>query len=275
MTHAGMILLLALSPATGPVATPGPSDEVEAPEVLTQAEHAFTEGANHRNDADAARPWFREAARGYDQLWHRGFRNPALALNRARAHRLAGNLPASIAAFHDGLAITRYDRPLQAGLEDARAAVLYPLDGDLATRCRQKAATTIGTRMSPVEAYIVAGVGWILAWVGLVRFVTTRLPWYLLFAGVWLVALGILGGLWVQDERRQSRETAHPLVIVTHETQLRKGNGVSYPPRLDARLPMGVEARERTRRGGWMQVELAGGDIGWLPESALLQMVGD
>src|ERR1700733_2317725 len=103
MTHAGMILLLAPSPATDPPVITGPSDEVAPTEVLTRAERAFTEGATHRDDADAARPWFREAARGYDELWRRGFRNPTLALNRARAHRLAGNLPASIAAFHDGL----------------------------------------------------------------------------------------------------------------------------------------------------------------------------
>ena len=36
----------------------------------------------------------------------------------------------------------------------------------------------------------------------------------------------------------------------------------------------GVEARELTRRGGWVQVRLASGAIGWVPEVSALK-VGD
>ena len=58
--------------------------------------------------------------------------------------------------------------------------------------------------------------------------------------------------------------------MVTDDAVLRRGNAESYPPRLDPRLPRGVEARELTRRGGWVQVELAGGAAGWLPETIVL-----
>ena len=58
------------------------------------------------------------------------------------------------------------------------------------------------------------------------------------------------------------------------DAYLRKGNSEFYPARLEAVLPKGVEARELTRRGGWVQVRLAGGAVGWLPETAVLK-VGD
>ena len=270
MTSASLILALALAPAASTSPGPGAIPDASDAEVLAGAERAFAEGVAHRDDADTARPRFREAARGYDALWARGAHNPALAINRARAHRLAGDLPGSIAAFHDGIAAARYDRSLQVGLEDARNAVQYPLEGDLAGRCRPRPARTIGTRMSPAEAYIAAGIGWALVCFGVFRFATTRLPRALVFAGVWVVVLGILGGLWAYDWRRQSQENALPRVVVARDVVLRKGNGESYPPRLEARLPAGVEARERARRGGWVQVELAGGEVGWLPEAGIL-----
>jgi hypothetical protein len=271
MTTASLMVALILTPSLGSSAHPGPLADVPDAEVLAGAEHAFGEGVAHRGDSDAARPKFREAARGYDELWGRGHHNPALALDRARAHRLAGDLPGSIAAFHDGLAVARYDRRLQAGLEDARNAVQYPLEGDLAVRCRPRPGHTIGTRMSCAEAYIAAGIGWALVCCGLVRYAITRLPGALVFSGVWIVALGLLGGLWASDWRRVTQENALPRVIVVRDVVLRRGNGDAYPPRLDARLPAGVEARERTRRGGWVQVELTGGDVGWLPETVLLE----
>src|SRR5436305_3968111 len=106
-----------------------------APErVLTDADRAFADGVALRADAAAARKRFAAAAAGYDELWRLGHHDPALAFNRARAHRLAGDLPGAVVALHDGLAVARYDRALQAGLEEARSAVAYPLDGELAAQ---------------------------------------------------------------------------------------------------------------------------------------------
>ena len=81
----------------------------------------------------------------YDVLWNQGFRTPELALNRARAHRLAGNLPRAIAALHEGLAVTRFSRALQVELEDARAAVQFPLDGELAAQCKPLRISGVST----------------------------------------------------------------------------------------------------------------------------------
>jgi hypothetical protein len=102
------------------------------------------------------------------------------------------------------------------------------------------------------------------------RYAMTRTPGWLGVGGLALAALAVLGGLWRQDDRERARRESLPLVVVAADVTLRRGNADSYPPRFDARLPRGVEARELGRRGGWAQVELAGGAAGWLPEAAVI-----
>jgi len=239
-------------------------------EVLATAERAFAEGTAKRDDSANARPAFARAAAAYDELWQRGHRDPDLALNRAHARRLAGNLPGAIAALNEGLAVARWSRPLQIALEDARSAVGYPLTSDLATQCRPTPPATIGTRLPPSEAWPIAALLWLLACGGVARFAMTRSAWWLIFAGVWLAALALYGGLWLQDYRQRERENAARLVIVADDAILRRGNADTYQMRLDAKLPKGVEVRELTRRGGWVQVRLASGVVGWLPLGAVL-----
>lgn len=241
--------------------------------LVSLAAHEFEQGKNWRHDAAKARTRFREAARLYDELWRRGVRDPNLALNRANAHRLAGDLPGAILALNEGLAAARWNRPLQMALEDARAAVVYPASSDLPVRCRPGPSTTIGTRMSPFEAWIIAALFWFLACGGLARFAMMRTGWWLAFASVWLAALAVLGGLWLQDDRIRARDDEHPLIVVADDVSFRKGNSESYPLRLDgvAKLPKGVEAREVSHRGGWVQIRLADGVIGWIPEAAALK----
>ncbi|MBN9121042.1 MAG: hypothetical protein J0I06_18140 [Planctomycetes bacterium] len=243
-------------------------------ETLAAAETAFAEGVARRGDSVNAKPAFARAAAGYDVLWNRGLRSPELALNRSRAHRLAGNLPKYIAALHEGLAAVRFARPLQVELEDARAAVQFPLDGELAAQCRPRPYTGVGTRMSVADAWVIAGALWLVACAGVARFVMTRGAVWLVFAGLGAAALVALGALWIQDERRRERAESLPLLIVADDTTLRRGNAPAYPPRLDAVLPKGAEVRELSRRGGWVQVQLPGGAIGWLPASAVIACDG-
>lgn len=239
-------------------------------ELQTAAERAFAHGVDSRSDGVVARAYFARAASAYDDLWQRGHHNPALALNRARSRRLAGDLPGAIAVLHEGLAAAHYSRPLQVELEDARAAVAYPFDGELADQCRPRSASTIGTRMSPAEGYLAVGLLWLAVCLAVARFAMTRAARWVVLAGAGLAGLGVLGALWLQDARHRERDAARPIVIVREPTFLRKGNAESWDPRLEPRLPAGVEARELTRRGGWVQVELASGAVGWLPEPAVI-----
>jgi hypothetical protein len=266
-----LLILFAISPISSP-GSAGLSDVA----ILAIAEQSFAEGTALRNDSAKARPAFARSAIGYDELWQRGYRNPDLTLNRAHAHQLAGDLPGAIAALHEGLAVARWSRPLQVALEDARSAVGYPLIGDLASQCRPTSSPTIGNRMSPAEAWSIAALLWLLACGGMARFAMIRAGWWLIFTGLAMVALALLGSVWLQDYRQRQRETADPLLIVTDDVFLSKGNWNSetYMPRLEPKLPRGVEVRELSHRGGWVQVRLASGIIGWLPETAVLVVGG-
>jgi hypothetical protein len=228
------------------------------------AEASFAAGVAERGDADAARPHFAAAAAGYDALWAAGRRNPAVGLNRARARRLAGDLPGAVVALHEALAVAPADRSLRVELEDARGAVPYPLTGELAGQCRPAANGGVSSRMSAAEAFALVGLFALAAGLAAARFAMTRAPAWAGVGGLFLVALAALGGLWWHDlPGRDDR----PVVVLRDDSFLRRGNADSYPPRFEARLPRGVEARELARRGGWVQVELAGGAVGWLPES--------
>lgn len=262
MRGASLLVLLALATSSARAAPPA--------ETLAAAEIAFAEGVELRGDSVNARPKFARAAAGYDVLWNQGFRSPELALNRSRAHRLAGNLPKSIAALHEGLAAARFARPLQVELEDARAAVQYPLDGELAAQCRPRPLSGIGTRLSSADMWVGAGALWLFACAGAVRFAMTRNAIWLVGAGLAATALVVLGGLWVRDERRRERDESLPLLIVSEDATLRRGNAPAYPPKFDAPLPKGAEVRELARRGGWVQVQLPGGALGWLPENTVI-----
>ncbi len=57
---------------------------------------------------------------------------------------------------------------------------------------------------------------------------------------------------------------------MTDDVYLRKGNAAEYPPRIEPALPKGAEVYELARRGGWVQVQLPGGMIGWIPEAATI-----
>ena len=259
-----MTVLLAL---IGMSAAPNPQDAAVA------ARMHFEAGVEARHDSATARGQFAKAAQLYDELWGHPVRNAALAKNRARAHRLAGNLPAAIAALHEGLRIARYDRSLQVELEDARGAVEYA-HADLAAACRPAPLRGIGTRMSPVEACLIAAVLWFGACIGVARFAMTRVPGWLFASAASLVLLAILSVFWWQDARRQTHDAARPLIIVSRSCDLKGGNGDLWPDRLKWKLPPGAEVRELARRGGWIQVELVSGTVGWIPEDAAITLSG-
>jgi hypothetical protein len=259
--HVFLALLVSASPALA--SSPA--------EILAGAEAAFSEGVELRHDSAKARPAFARAAVAYDALWNQGHRTPELAINRSRAHRLAGDLPRAVSALHDGLAVARFSRPLQVELEDARAAVQYPFDGELAAQSRPKPLRGVSTRMSPADAWFLAGFAWLVACAGVARFAMTRNAPWLLLTGLAAAGLLALGLLWLQDSRMREREESLPLLVLTDDVKLQKGNAASYPSKYDAMLPKGAEVRELSRRGGWVQVQLPGGAAGWVPEAATIR----
>lgn len=226
--------------------------------AVGQPDAAFARGVEQQADAKAARPHFIEAAKGYDAEWQAGHRSPALATNRSRAHALGGDLPGAILAARAGLAESPSDVELARQLETLRDNVPYPQG------LRPVRPSGLRTRLSPWDVFAVAAAGVLLLLVGLARRFTTRDGWAIPVAVVGVVLIVLAGVATWQLHREQS---AQPTVLVlTRSTTLRRGNGDTYPPRLDGDLPRGAEVSERLRRGGWVQVELPGGVLGWLPE---------
>lgn len=236
-------------------------------------DQAFRAGVDVRHDASRARPYFRTAAQRFDEAWKLQplDRTAGLALCRGRAHFLAGNPDRAIAAFHAGLSLAPADRELQQALQIAREAVNIPRGSMLEREAPPTPLNGWRHRISPWDLYLFAGVCAAVLIVGLASRYTTRPRWAILAtligAAGW-TAVALMG--WqIERETQQARE--FPIVIIAVEgTSLRAGNTPAYPLRISDPLPRGLEMRFRTERGGWCQVQLSGGAIGWVPTSSLV-----
>ncbi len=206
---------------------------------------------------------YAEAARELDAQWQRGA-TPGIALARSRAHFLSGNLPMAVVALHGGLRLAPYDLELQTDLRLVRDAVNYPESLDPKHRLRPNATDALRHRIAPFDTFVL-GVGFALvAAFGFAKWYTVRHRWALLF-----IATGAFGFATAAILFALIRTPPEPLpIIVVTDTILREGNGHTYPARLAETLPRGAELRELARRGGWLQVELPGGTVGWVPSEA-------
>lgn len=250
------------------------SPVASANELLAAADAAYREGLDARDDAARARPYFVRAAEGYESAWEVGTQTPAVARNRAQARLLAGELGACIRDYRRGLRAFPHDPDLWAGLAFARARVQYPLAGDLAEVTRPREAGSLFHRLplSFVQmawvAVGVAGVGWLT----LARAWVSARGGQALVGGAMVLTAAVGGGwLWWEDGRRRAH-WAEPTAVVAAPTDVRTGNSEEYPKRLDARLPAGVELKVLRERGGWLQVELSGGLVGWVPAGRVVQV---
>src|SRR5262249_55251219 len=89
-------------------------------------------------------------------------------------------------------------------------------------------------------------------------------------AALSLVAMLAMGLVFLQSQDRQER--LHPVVVIAQDgVVLRNGNGVNYPARYEG-IPLnrGVEARLLFQRDNWLQIELAGGETGWVATQDVL-----
>ncbi|QEL19121.1 SH3 domain-containing protein [Limnoglobus roseus] len=233
---------------------------------VTTPEQDFEQGVSLRENARAARESFARAARGFDRAWGES-PSPGLAVARGRSHFLAGNLPQSLAALHAGLALAPYDAELQADLRAVRGTIRYPEPADPNLRVRPDEWGGLRSRVSPWDAYFVGITFGIVAVVGSIFFFTTRPRWSGVVAIVgWVGVVASAALAW-----KIGNTEVRPVAIVTTDTVLRRGNGTSFQPRTPEPLPRGTELWEVGSRGGWLQVELPGGAIGWVPEQTVLK----
>lgn len=247
--------------------TLGPAGESE---VAESARLEFRAGCDRRADSAAARPHFAEAARSFRELWQRGERSPELALRWARAEFLRGDLPAAIAAAQAGLRLGPHHAGLQRDLETYRDAVVAPANAKLDERLRPERIAGVRARISEWDLFTLAFIGVVASSLGAFRHFTKGAIWAVPLAAVGVAILMVCGGLAWKRGAEMDADRAELTLVLRSDKPLRKGNGESYPTRIEAPLPRGAEVRELDRRGGWVHVRLAGGTMGWLPERALL-----
>ena len=257
-----LVLTLSLVTAQTPVANGGES-----------ARRSFQLGVECRDDSRIARPHFATAAREYRQLWERGERSPELAQSWARSEFLAGNLPQAVATAHAGLRLAPHHAGLQRDLETYRDSVAPQLSTKPEEQLRPARLSGVRARISEWDLFWIAACASLIVGVGLARRFTS--------GGSWAVPVALLGvfggivcaGLAAKRSLEVNEDRAVTLWVLRAEEPLRKGNGESHAMRLGAALPRGTEVREVGQRGGWIQVQLAGGAVGWLPERTLLPVL--
>jgi hypothetical protein len=250
--------------------TPAVSSALSDREVAEHAEAEFAEGVRLRHAADKARPHFREAAEYFEELCQRGAHNAELYRNLGNAHLLAGDLPRAILSYRRGLRLAPYDFALRENLNEAREQVIYPASGNLG-RPRNESRPLWLPHVLAEWLVIAAAVCYAIAWGCLTRWLMVRRGRVLVIGLVALLLAGTATAWLIVRTREEQDQALHPLVVIARDcVLLRRGDGLTFPPRYDTPINRGVEGRRMFERGDWVQIELSGGEIGWVPREAVL-----
>jgi tetratricopeptide (TPR) repeat protein len=239
-------------------------------EVRERAEAEFQEGVHLRQARDQAQPHFRNAAGYFEELRQRGVYNPALYRNLGNAYLLADDLPRAILSYRRGLILVPNDPDLRDSLAEARERVAYPASGDLG-RPRSEDRPPWLPHLRSNGLMVAAVACYIFGCLSVTRWRMVRRGRLLTIGLIALLLAGVLAG-WLMLRAAEQRESGeHLLVVVARDgVLLRRGNGVAFPPRYDTPVNRGVEGRLLFERGSWVQIELSGGEIGWVPRQAVL-----
>ena len=264
MASAGCLIVLLLGSLPG--AVEAPSDT----QLLERAEAEFHAGCETRTDARQSRGHFAQAAEAYEALRQRGYYNADLFRNQGNAYLLAGDLPRAILAYRRGLRVAPGDRQLRANLAVARAEVAIPPPGFYGRPPRESWLSWMW-QLRPALAFQGAILALSLFFVALTRYCMVRRSWLLGAAMVAMTVGAVLNGYWMWEPQHMVRQLQQPLVVIARDgVVLRKGNGLSYPPRNPTPLNRGIEAQELFMRGKWLQIRLASGEVGWVPLADVL-----
>lgn len=247
-------------------------------ELRWDAEAAFRTGVGRASEEPGeARQCFACAAALYEKLRRAGAGNPELYRNLGNACLLASDpddpesdgLPRAILAYRQGLRLVPSDRPLQRNLAYARQQVNRQTPGGFGLPPIDHRPPWL-PRWPALFLYL-ALAGYSVGCLALARWWMLRRRGWLSAATSAFALLALCLAVFLLEAWLSRQEQRQPLVVVARDgLMLRVGNGSRYPARYDTALQRGVEATLRNVRGRWLQIELASGELGWVPRDAVL-----
>ncbi len=241
-------------------------DSPERDRLLRTAVAEFQEGTALSGKPEA-KDHFRRSANAYASLRAHGLDNADRCRSEGNAALLAGDLPRAILAYRRGVRFAPGDGDLRANLAWARAQVFYSAPDDYGRPPSERwplwlprPALTVWLGMASI-VFAMTCAAWTRWWM-------TRRRFFLHATVACYVVASALIVVTAAETWRIHDAEVHPVVVVARdEVLLRTGNGNSYLPRRETPLSRGVEGRLLYERGDWLQIQLAGGEVGWLPRS--------
>ena len=183
---------------------------------------------------------------------------------------MADDVPHAILSYRRGLQMAPSDPDLQAGLAEARGRVVYADPGGFG-RPPNNMRPPWWPRLGPEGVFAGLAVCYVGGCLCATRWLMTRRGGMLVSAVVALFGAVALAAVATATVRSEREKRDYPLVVVAEDgVLLRKGDGMAYPPRYETPLNKGVEARRLYERGDWSQIELSGGEIGWVRSDRVL-----
>jgi hypothetical protein len=263
------VLLLSTVLALGADADVALTDLSEE-DLVARASAAVAAGESERASEVQARPYFGRAAACYEELQRRGVRNPLLFRNLGNAHFLAGDSPRAVLAYRRGLQLRPDDPDLLAALMTVREQVYLPPGSTLGHPPEDDSLPWMPV-YPPSWLVALVAILYLLSCLVLTRWWMTRSR-RILALGVFLLFQAIAPTLLIYYRaKRAAEEVAHPLIVIrATNVKLLQGNGPDYPARYDLAARPGVEGRLLFERDDWLQIELAGGEIGWVKSDKVL-----
>jgi hypothetical protein len=233
--------------------------------VLAEAQQAYDDGVGLlRRDPGRARESFTTSAERFGQLVDDGVVNGALLYNLGNASLQAGDVGAAILRYRQAEAYIPGDGRLAHNLEYARSLRRTQI-APSGRRALAAALLQWHDRTALGVRYAIFAAAYLAFWVLLLVDRSRPMPLMRWLAGVlaviWLAVGASVGADLLADDRERAG------VVLDDDVIVRKGNGEGFEPQFEEPIHQGVEFELLDRRPGWLRIELADGNTGWIPES--------
>ena len=179
-------------------------------------------------------------------------------------------MPGAILSYRRGLRLAPTDPHLQAGLIEARSRVVYAATGAFGRPPNDRRPWWL-PRLGSEGLLVAVAVCYAAGCFCATRWLMSRRVVWMVTTAMALSMTAALTARIVLAARSEGELKEQPLAVIAEDgVLLRKGDGMAYPPRYDTPLNKGVEARRLYERGDWSQIELSGGEVGWVRRDWLL-----